>query len=118
MTQRELTVSEALELCGTMPFAYIARLSSVFIGAAPKDFSLDELSEARFFGPDREIRIYYDGAGLSAMELREESEDHCIDKESDLLPNFGTKIVMRKYLAFDEDGQGYIAATRLLRWEG
>lgn len=121
MIQRELTVQEALELGKTMPFAYIARLSEVWIGTTPESLSLEELTEARFFGPDGEIRIYYDGSGLSALELRDDDKDkeekNYIDKESKPLPNFGTLLKKRQYLAFDEDGQAYVAATRLLSWE-
>jgi hypothetical protein len=51
--------------------------------------------------------------------LLEDGRANYIDRESSVIsPKFGKKITKRQYLAFDEDGQGYVAATRLLRWEG
>ena len=114
---RELDVQEAVRIGKTMPFAYFARLSEVSVGYTPEEISLEELTEARFFGPDGEIRICETGEGLSAAELKEVPGVLYIDKKTGLLPGFGSKLVKRQYIVFDEDGQGGIAATRLLHWE-
>ena len=118
MKRTVLTVDEALEQGKSMSYAYIARLSSVYVGPMPQVLPLEELTEARLFGEDGEIRIWKTEDVYAAC-LLEDGGSNYIDRESPVIsPKFGKKITKRQYLAFDEDGQGYVAATRLLRWEG
>lgn len=119
MKKTELTAEQAIRQGLTLPYAYITRLSEVTVGHTPDSFSTEELLEARFFGPDREIRIWHDADGFSAVSLEDEEQDDHLDLTRPVRRGcFGRKLTLRRYLAFDEDGQAYIRDTRLVHWEG
>lgn len=109
--------AEALAEGSAMPYAWIRRADSVFLGKNPGLTDMSGILEARFFGPDGEVRLYDDGFGMEAAWLCEEAEDSVIDSTEALLPGFGKSLRKRRILAFDEDGQAYTAAQRLLSWE-
>lgn len=114
-----LTPAEALELGLAQPYAYITRLSRVTVGPTPAQCPLEELLEARFFGPDREVRIYSGEEGLEAVCLEdEEQEDYLTSTCTVRDTRFGKYLTLRRYLGYDEDGQAYIQATRLADWKG
>ena len=115
----DLTMSQALELSAREPYAYITRLSCVEVGRNPKDFSMDELLEARFFGPQREIRIYRQDDCCQTVMLEEEEGDVFLERVSQLRePEFGHLLTVRQYIEYDADGQGNIQSIRLVDWEG
>lgn len=119
MKKTELTESQALRLGLTLPYAYITRLSEVTVGRTPDICTTEELLEARFFGPSQEIRIWNDGDGFRAVSLEDEGQDDYLDLTRPIRRScFGRKLTLRRYLAFDEDGQAYVCDTRLVHWEG
>lgn len=119
MKKTVLPADQAIRLGLTLPYAYITRLSQVTVGRTPEQFSDEELLQARFFGPDREIRIWRDEAGLQAVSLEDEAGEQCIDLIRPIRSRaFGRRLTLRRYLDFDEDGQAYIRDTRLIHWEG
>lgn len=119
MKKTELTESQAIRMGLALPYAYITRLSEVTVGKTPDSFTTEELLDAHFFGPDREVRIWHDGDGFRAVSLEDgEQEDHLDLTRSIRRSCFGRRLTMRRYLAFDEDGQAYICGTRLVHWEG
>lgn len=119
MKKTTLTVEDAIRLGTELPYAYITRLSEVTVGPTPDVFGTGELLEARFFGPDREVRIFRCEDDLCAVMLEDEAGDVYLDKTSRIRRScFGKTLTLRRYLSFDEDGQAYIAETRLLDWEG
>ena len=120
MKKYTLDIEQAVALGLAQPYAYITRLSEVTVGPTPPDFSPEELLEARFFGPDREVRIWAGETGLEAICLEDDGQDDFLD-----LPNreirsarFGKELTLRRYLDYDKDGQAYICATRLVDWKG
>lgn len=115
----ELNLSQAISLGLQEPFAYITRLSQVTVGPSPVDLPVEELLEARFFGSQREIRIWNDSGDFRAVAVEDEEDDDCQDITRSIRRScFGKKLTLRQYLAYDEDGQAYICGTRLLAWEG
>ena len=117
MKNLNLTVKDALEKGSLYPFAYIRRLSSVSLGRAPQAPDADELIEARFFGPEGEIRVFRADGGLNAVALQEEPDEPACDQSYVIAnPRFGKTLTVRNILAADEDGQYYVAAARLLDW--
>lgn len=119
MKKYTLTADQAVSLGLQQPFAYITRLSEVTVGSTPAELSLEELLEARFFGPDREIRIWQEGDGFCALAVEEEAQDEYLDQPRAIRSSrFGRTLTLRRYLAYDEDGQAYIRDTRLVHWEG
>lgn len=122
MRRTDLEVREALGLLERQPqrFPYqmIYRLSGVELGARRAPVDLEEAAEARFFGPEAELRFYEGRDGLAALLVEDEPEDLWVDRQARLLPRFGSTLTSRQYMAFDQDGQGYIALVRLLDWRG
>ncbi len=113
---------EALAYLGAhaerFPYQMVWRLSSVELGVTRSPVNdLAEVTEARFFGPDAELRFYLEHGSLAAA-LVEDDGDAAIERTVRLLPRFGKTLKQLQYIAFDEDGQGYVALTRLAAWEG
>lgn len=100
------------------PFMMATCLSEVRLGKAVFPVDLSEVIEARYFGPECEMRFYDDGNGLNAALVQEEPKEVFIDRTSKLLPAFGKTLTRRQYVVYDEDGQGDIKMVRLLKWEG
>ena len=118
MKIEEMTMPRALELAAEEPFAYITRLSQVEVGRNPKEFSLEELLEVRFFGPRREIRIFREDESFHAVMLEEEEGDVFLEKTALLRESqFGRALTLRQYIVYDADGQGSIQNIRLVNWE-
>lgn len=119
MKKYTLDIEQAINLGMEQPFAYITRLSDVTVGITPGAFSMEDLLEARFFGPEQEVRIYITGDGFSAIQLANDELDEFLDISRPIRdPRFGKILTLRQYLDYDEDGQAYIRATRLLDWKG
>ena len=118
MRQETISLQAALEAGQKLPFAWVRSLSQVALGRTPLAVDLEELLEARFFSRDREIRIFPGEDGLRAVELTGEPEDPVIEEEYPVEnPQFGRSITVTRVMDWDEDGQAYIAATRLSGWK-
>ena len=118
MKQETIDIQAALEAGQKLPFAWVRSLSQVALGRTPLAVELEELLEARFFSRDREIRIFPGEDGLRAVALTGEPEDHVMEEEYLIEnPQFGRSITVTRVLDWDEDGQAYIAATRLSGWK-
>lgn len=107
----KLDPKEAISIGSTMPFALINTYDSLTIG---KTFvpDPDEMLEARFFDESGEIRIFRRDDELCACQITDEPGDNVID-ESFCLKDLST-VTIRKYISFDDDGQAYIAYSRIL----
>ena len=92
---------------GKMPMDnMVTELSRVVIGKMPMDINWDELIEARFFDHDTEIRIFRENGELRARSVILQDDMPYIEKQYNKLQgNLGSKISVREYLTFDEDGQ-------------
>ncbi len=114
-----LDVKAAMARGLSLPFALLRSLSQVTLGLTPETVSEAELLEARFFSADEEIRIFCGETGLQAVCLTPEDSDHVLVRKCGLSnPRFGESITLCQHLAFDEDGQAYVSASRLVGWEG
>lgn len=120
MKKYTLDIEQAVALGLSQPYACITRLSEVTAGPTPPDFSPEELLEARFFGPQREVRIWAGDTGLEAICLEDDGQDDFLDLPPRKIraSRFGKELTLRRYLDYDEDGQAYICATRLVDWKG
>lgn len=100
--------------------AWIQALDSVTIGPLSEAvLNEDTLIEARIIGPDKEIHIFgYQNEKadevLRAVETIREEDDICIDSGKQILrKKYGDYVIMRQFLAEDEDHQMYVARTVL-----
>ena len=99
-----------------LPFALIRCLSSLYIGENPGEISTQELEEARFFGPEAEICIFCDGTSFTAMKTMDsepEAGDLFLDIEESF-PGHHKIITRRQYVSYDQDGQAFISAVRMV----
>ena len=120
MRSESLCIQEALERGRKLPYALIRSFSRVTLGPTPENVDLSELIEARFFHEVEEVRLFRDETGLQAVCLTSDESDITIDKRCELVNKsvLGRSITVQEILDFDEDGQAYIACTRLTGWEG
>ena len=119
MRLERMSIADGLRLAGEQPCAHIIALSGVYYGPTPAELDPAEWIEARFFGPAREVRFLPGNDGLQATCLTEEPDDRTVDYRAKVvLPGHaGERLLARKYLETDEDGQSYIAAVRLVAEE-
>lgn len=106
--------------------AIVYEMSSLYTGLitewTPDDDELDEVLEARFFGRNGECHIYrYNNALMVSTTTENGADDYVRDYVYPLMGRFsaaGTKLAVRKYYVFDDDGQGRVVKTRCVAFEG
>ncbi len=118
MKVEQISVQDAMKQGLKLPFAFIRTLSSVTFGKTPGEPGTDIL-EARFFDASQEIRVFETDAQLAAVKKTAEQDDvgSCLTYE---IQNrkFGRSFTVFQTYGFDEDGQAFIADTRLTGWKG
>lgn len=120
MRREKLDVQEALRWGSALPYGWICTLSGVSLGPVPGELPLEELVEARLFGPTEEVRLFRREGELQAAVFAEEPGDQVL-AETYTIQNkalFGNELTVHQILDADEDGQCYIAAVRLADWKG
>ena len=114
-----IEIQKAMDLGRGLPYALVRTLSEVSLGPAPEALALDELIEARFFGPQEEVRLFREEGALKAVRLVPEAGDVTLEERFALAnPKFGGSIEFSSVLKDDEDGQYHIACTHLTGWKG
>ena len=76
----------------------------------------NELTEAYFFDEKGQIHVFDDGEKKQAVVFSANDTPY-VEKNYDLLKKYdpvGKYVVVREYLALDEDGQSYVAYTALV----
>lgn len=119
MTEDVISVQKAFSKGREMPWTWARFLSRVYLGATPAEIHEAELIEARFFGPDQEIRLFKVGEELKAVRLTVDPNDREIERIFTIDNRmFGRTLTVRYGLEADEDGQMYKKYARLAGWEG
>ena len=119
MRAETMAPQEALARGRELPYALVRSLSAVTLGPTPQEIRADELLEARFFSREEEIRVFRQDGELRAAALRDADGERAVDRTYRVAnPALGTEITVRTYLDFDEDGQAYARAARLMDWKG
>lgn len=119
MTVTPLSIQEAMEQGKKLPFALIHCMSSMTLGETPKDCSMDELVEARFFSSEKEVHIFWSDGQWHGILRRQDEGDLNVLKTYPLKNRkYGATITVCQHLNIDDDGQVYVAATRLSGWKG
>lgn len=120
MKREKLDVQEALRRGSALPYGWICTLSGVSLGPVPEALPLEELIEARLFGPVEEVRLFRREGELQAAALTEEPGDQVLAETYPIQNRalFGSELTVHQILDADEDGQCYVAAVRLAGWKG
>jgi hypothetical protein len=126
MERRVLSVETAKRDGMALRWALVRQLSSFQMGETkPLSSSIDwdEVTEVRFFNESKEIRLFERNGELSAAVITDSEEDkenvtfRDVRKELGHKGQFGSAVTIREYFAYDEDGQLYLASSRLKGWE-
>lgn len=119
MKTEKLEWEQALAEGKKLPFIMLQTVSAVVFAKNPCEFEIDEIKEARFFDNQMEIRIFRQDDSLKAVRLTAESTDRCL-YETYTFANrrLGNELELCRVIDTDEDGQSYVAATRLTAWRG
>lgn len=103
-------------------YGYLTYMSEVLLtdmnGSDRKEYgstvNWQELIEARFFGGKQELHIWREGDAFVGRRLTETGNADAVEMEVPLMRKFfpaGGKMVIKKYIDYDEDGQAYVANT-------
>jgi hypothetical protein len=132
MERRVLSVETAKRDGMALRWALVRQLSSFQMGeteALSSSIDWDEVTEVRFFDESKEIRLFERNGELSAAVITDSEEDkkneknkenvtfRDVQKELGHKGQFGSAVTIREYFAYDEDGQLYLASSRLKGWE-
>lgn len=119
MKTESLNRKQALAEGAKLPFVMLQTVSAVVFAKNPYAIEEAEINEARFFDEKTEIRVFRRDGELQAVRLTEEGSDSCIKETYEFEnPTLGKELEICRVLDTDEDGQTYVAATRLTGWKG
>ena len=115
----KLEIAAARDRIGGLSYATVQGISEYRIGKAAdlKDIDEAECIEARFFSEAEEIRFFRKDDGLNAVKISDGDAEY-MDEDyimADKFASVGKSVTLRKYLEEDEDGQVFVAATRLYK---
>ncbi len=117
-TVEKVAMDKARERISQYRYALVYMVSGIVFGNAAEigKIEWDECLEARFFDENRELHVYEGDDGLCAVEVRKTSDEDCLMKKYELRRQyFGEKkrLCVCEHLDYDEDGQTFVALTRL-----
>ena len=119
MKTENLEWKQALAEGENLPFVMLQMVSAVVFAKNPYEFEMEEINEVRFFDKQTEIRIFRQDDSLKAVRLTAEGTDRCLHETYTFANRrLGNELELCRVLDTDEDGQSYIAATRLTAWKG
>lgn len=119
-------MKEACSNANNYNYALVYMMSNLYLTKVNKlqELDYDEILEARFFDEHGELHIFPEFEGYRAVEVESYCEandktihypildsDICVDTEF----KKNTKVTIRKYINFDEDGQVCIDLTRCVK---
>ncbi len=115
------SIESAKASAGEYEYALLYRISDLLLCPAAdlKDSDWDECLEARLFRKDAELHILLEEEKKAVKIMDDGGEDVITEvyklsgKSRKRLPSNMDKLVVKQYLQPDEDGQMFIALTRL-----
>lgn len=114
-----LDIQEAKSLIPDHDYAYLQLMSEHILDRTENipDVKWDELVEAYYFNKDDQIHIYRDDDELKAVLTGDIEGANIFERRYELSGRYkslGDTVVIYEYLKGDEDGQCYVAGTRLV----
>ena len=103
------------------PYALIYMMSELVFSKTEelKDIIWDECLEARFFGENGEIHLFQNNGDPECIMIEDNANDADVDtlvdqyKLNNRFLKHGSRLLVKRYIGFDEDGQAFIKLTRL-----
>ena len=123
--EKRSQASDLSEMLQGYEYGLLYYLSEVKLAALQcKDgicHNLEQLIEARLFSEEKELHIFQNEEGWQAVFIEETGQAEYYDEWHPVSQEFqsaGKQLGVRRYLAYDGDGQAYVALTRLLAMKG
>lgn len=115
---RKIDINEAKSLIRNYQYAYLQMMSEHILKPVSEIGEIDwsELIEGYVFNEDSQLHIFSEDDELVAVIDDDIIGAHINDINYDLENKYGSigkSVIVREYLMADEDGQTYVAATRL-----
>ncbi len=120
----KLLPEQAKAMTGDYPYVLAHMMSEVVFGHTDEVMINEkELLEARFFSPESELHIFRRDKEWMAVRITDGDDGDWMTRGYLLekrYANLGNTLVIKDYLAADEDGQIYVTLSRLcdIVWEG
>ena len=117
---KKVTFEEAKNRIQDYDYALIYEISEMLFDKVEKisEIYWDEVQEAYFFIEKSQMHIYLSDDVLEAIVYNETDEDVTfVDRRYELagkFSNIGREVKERNYLEFDDDGQAFVAYSRLV----
>lgn len=117
---KKVTFEEAKNRIQDYDYALIYEISEMLFDKVEKisEIYWDEVQEAYFFNEKSQMHIYLSDDVLEAIVYNETDEDVTfVDRRYELagkFSNIGREVKERNYLEFDDDGQAFVAYSRLV----
>ena len=117
---KKVTFEEAKNRIQDYDYALIYEISEMLFDkvGAISEICWDEVQEAYFFNEKSQMHIYLRDDVLEATVYNEIDKDvSFVDRRYELAGKFSTigrKVKERNYLEFDDDGQAFVAYSRLV----
>ena len=111
------------QIGSSYPYALIYEMSHVYFGETAQltgKINAGELQEAYFFGEDGQTHIFQEDDGWSVVCMRKPQDAEYVDRAYLVDGQFasaGKRVIIREYLAMDEDGQAKVEYTQPVRIE-
>ena len=122
---RVMSLDDAKAQVSKMEYALVYQISEVIFDRIEQiaEICWEECLEGYFFDETMQIHIFTGEDGLQAVcftepeNMIDNNKEDIIDKDYRLAGKYqkiGSRITKREYLDYDEDGQVYVAYTRLV----
>ena len=116
---RVMSLDDAKAQISKMKYALVYQISEVIFDKMEQiaEICWEECLEGYFFDETRQVHIFTGEDGLQAVCFTEPEDAEYIDKDYKMAGKYqkiGSRITKREYLDYDEDGQVYVAYTRLV----
>lgn len=115
----EINLDKVPECAREYPYALVYLVNRILFGKAQEvlgEIEWGDCLEARFFGEERELHLFDTEGGKKALVVSDVEGGESISHEYELDKKYssaGKLLRVKKYLKQDEDGQFFVALTRL-----
>ena len=111
------------QIGSSYPYALVYEMSHVYFGETAQlmgKINVTELQEAYYFGKDGQTHIFQDDDGWIVVCMKKSQTAEFVDRAYFVDGQFasaGKKVIIREFIAMDEDGQARVEYTQLVRIE-
>ena len=118
MKKTKLEYEAAREQISSFTYGLLYLTDGIRLEKNPVDNKIDwnQCYEARFFSKDKELHMFERNSGNQAILVEDGANDTVTVRGYKLSAKYssvGKTLQVKEYLEFDEDGQAYVALTRL-----